>query len=176
MLLTLLFFSIFLFGKAFCDTCLDVHCPAKWAYLAKTKSCYFVQDFTYPDAENWQLYNWTTAELNCKRMGAHLVSIHSVEEDNFVYELILSRVGRYLNDQPCYNDLAAWIGYFGSGIVGTGNWTDGTPVDYIGRTPWTPWVVGAKMLNDPTCHFHQWAWSQVEEKLSRYVCKKAATG
>ncbi|XP_055006938.1 ladderlectin-like [Boleophthalmus pectinirostris] len=69
---------------------------------------------------------WTEAEKSCHDLGANLPSIHSLEESNFIKDLINSATG---------GDNHAWIG--GSDAVQEGKWfwSDGTRWDY------TSWLV-----------------------------------
>jgi hypothetical protein len=151
----------------------DAQCPDDWVYNARTDFCYYLQNFTYPDAVHWQLYNWTTAEANCQRMNSHLVSIHSKEEDDFVYDLVTSNVSNITNVAPvnsaCYYQFA-WIGYSGNGTIGTGTWTDGSPVDYIGGSPF-PTVYYWQIGNDASCNLHEWHAEFIYDTFARFVCK-----
>ncbi|CAJ0948204.1 unnamed protein product, partial [Mesorhabditis belari] len=152
-------------------------CSPGWKYFNETGFCYYLQDFTYSDGIHWQLYNWTTAESLCQGMKAHLVSIHSKAEDDFVFDLIASNVA---NDTtaaglPC-NWQWAWIGYYGQGILGDNStWTDRTRMDYNGYM-WgavsSPsfWVMG----NDQSCFYPKY-WvplsSNGRDPYARFVCK-----
>uniref|UniRef100_A0AC34PV29 C-type lectin domain-containing protein n=1 Tax=Panagrolaimus sp. JU765 TaxID=591449 RepID=A0AC34PV29_9BILA len=58
-----------------CSTPVKVNiCDDEWIYFPSTDFCYRV--FYHSD--------WTTAENNCVERGAHLVSIHSKEENDFL--------------------------------------------------------------------------------------------
>ena len=50
------------------------NCPSEWLYFEESKSCYKV--FFWG--------NWQGAENTCVKNGAHLASIHSDTENNFV--------------------------------------------------------------------------------------------
>ncbi|CAJ0920370.1 unnamed protein product, partial [Mesorhabditis belari] len=154
-------------------------CPNGWTYFAANDDCYYVQNFTYTDGVHWQLYGAGTAEGKCEAMGANLVSIHSKGEDGFVYDLITSNVSRMKNvttdDSPCGHQYA-WIGYHGNG-KGQGNWTDGSPVDYLGdnakffRNIKQYWM----LANDDSCGMHAWYGSTDIATPARFVCKKPSS-
>ncbi|CAJ0932157.1 unnamed protein product, partial [Mesorhabditis belari] len=59
-------------------------CPNNWNYFEATDSCYYLQNFTAADEANFTLYLWPDAEKLCVNAGAHLASIHSKEENDFV--------------------------------------------------------------------------------------------
>uniref|UniRef100_A0A3B5KPP7 C-type lectin domain-containing protein n=1 Tax=Xiphophorus couchianus TaxID=32473 RepID=A0A3B5KPP7_9TELE len=65
-----------------------------------------------------QPYNWHAVSLACQMMGAHLLSIHSREESQFIKER-LRRV-------------CVWIGLRDEDTM---KWTNGKPVSY---TNWSP--------------------------------------
>ncbi|CAJ0930458.1 unnamed protein product, partial [Mesorhabditis belari] len=151
----------------------EFQCPDGWVYNETFDYCYYLQNFNYPDAVHWQLYNWTTAEANCQRMGSHLVSIHSKAEDDFVYSLVTSNVKNLTiaapNNYTCDYQYA-WIGYYGNGTLGTGTWTDGTQVDYCASATTIPyyWMIS----NDPSCNIHGWAAATgISYPFARFVCK-----
>ncbi|CAJ0916428.1 unnamed protein product, partial [Mesorhabditis belari] len=108
-------------------------------------------------------------------MNSHLVSIHSDDENNFIYDLISSNVvyDYYAapNSEPCYFQYA-WIGYFGNGTLGTGQWSDGSKVDYNGGAAITENFYWA-MANDDSCERKLWDNGPDEPISSRYVCKMA---
>ncbi|CAJ0935035.1 unnamed protein product, partial [Mesorhabditis belari] len=151
-------------------------CADGWVYNNRTNFCYFLQGFSYSDSLHWDMYNVTIAEANCKKMDAHLVSIHSEEENNFVLDLVHSNVKNESSAAPDHNPcgyLYAKIGLYGNGLVGSGSWTDGTPVD------WTPFATSRgsywhfAIVNDDYCDSKEWIG---DERLSaRFVCKKPST-
>ncbi|CAP26381.2 Protein CBG05976 [Caenorhabditis briggsae] len=71
------------------------------------------------------------AENKCNEVGAHLTSIHSVEENDFLREF--TRTG---NVQENKWDNNVWIGFFFEKQSGTWKWLDGSPTDY------TNWATG----------------------------------
>eukprot|EP00658_Telonema_sp_P-2_P049800 TRINITY_DN37908_c0_g1_i1.p1 TRINITY_DN37908_c0_g1~~TRINITY_DN37908_c0_g1_i1.p1 ORF type:complete len:103 (-),score=38.14 TRINITY_DN37908_c0_g1_i1:137-445(-) len=75
--------------------------------------------------------NFTAAEQVCQSEGGHLVSIHSVIENNFVMSLAWS-----IGGEGWYPII--WGGAVDYHTSDTGNgfqWTDGTPLTY---TNWRP--------------------------------------
>ncbi|XP_043920477.1 snaclec rhodocetin subunit delta-like [Protopterus annectens] len=94
--------------------CLQGACPMYW-YQYKD-SCYrpvMIQ------------MSWPDAEIYCqnKFQGAHLASVHSLEENNFIF-VLMGRLSDYAKKE------AYWIGahdFFKEGLFA---WTDGTEMDY----------------------------------------------
>ncbi|XP_026011319.1 ladderlectin-like [Astatotilapia calliptera] len=66
--------------------------------------------------------SWSDAEFYCLSQGAHLVSIHNMEEDNFVRSLIR-------NSDP--DERATWIGLSDIHREGRWMWSDGSVVDFF---------------------------------------------
>uniref|UniRef100_A0A3P9BJG9 C-type lectin domain-containing protein n=1 Tax=Maylandia zebra TaxID=106582 RepID=A0A3P9BJG9_9CICH len=95
------------------DTCINLHgnCPTYWwsfngrcyKYVATPKS-------------------WSDAEFYCLSQGAHLVSIHNMEEENFVRSLIR-------NFDPAQR--ASWIGLSDVHREGRWMWSDGSVVGFV---------------------------------------------
>ncbi|CAJ0916309.1 unnamed protein product, partial [Mesorhabditis belari] len=118
----------------------DGPCPKNWVYFATTKSCYYLQNTVYnAQTQHWFTYDFSQAESECQKSGAHLVSIHSTVENNFVYDLIgtnfdgsgsavLAFTG-WNGADACWANFA-WIGLRGTGAKSNGIWSDGTPVDF----------------------------------------------
>ncbi|CAJ0933808.1 unnamed protein product, partial [Mesorhabditis belari] len=152
-------------------------CPNHWAYLPYTDSCYYLQDFTYSNGVNWTSYTSSEAESKCQQMGAHLASVHSDTEMNFLYSLTISNIQNLafpITNHCLYG--GAWIGYYGTGVVGNGNWTDGSRVDYvvpIFSHPGAPqyWAI----INDPSCDRQYWDYWSDQGKTARFVCKTPAS-
>ncbi|CAJ0560189.1 unnamed protein product, partial [Mesorhabditis spiculigera] len=152
-------------------------CPDGWVYSPDTDFCYYLQNFTTPDSIHWQLYNWTTAELNCQKMGSHLASIHSKAENNFIFNLIYYRGPTSSNASPNNCDYSrAWIGLYGNAQIGNSNlWSDGTFIDF--RDPSTSAITSAQYwaAHSGAClsysHWDSFA-SDAPPNASRYVCKK----
>uniref|UniRef100_UPI0037E74543 lactose-binding lectin l-2-like n=1 Tax=Semicossyphus pulcher TaxID=241346 RepID=UPI0037E74543 len=66
--------------------------------------------------------SWADAELNCVSQSANLVSIHSLEEQNFVKNLIK-------NFDPAQG--FTWIGLSDLHKEGYWMWSDGSAVDFL---------------------------------------------
>ncbi|CAJ0949905.1 unnamed protein product, partial [Mesorhabditis belari] len=153
----------------------DKRCPQGWQYFDGTDSCYWLRDFTY-DQGYWKLVDYQLADEGCKKMSAQLVSIHSEEEDDFVYDLISSYVGNMTNvvvnnGNPCAY-LMVWSGLYSKGAINDGWWSDGTPVDYLGIGVY-PMGLGYQWLlrNDRSCGRAEWEPNNSDRYFARYVCK-----
>jgi hypothetical protein len=86
-----------------------------WIYFEKTNSCYFF-------FSHHSLY-WQDSEKYCSRFGVHLASIHSVEEQNFLWNYI---------DTVCNDGCQApWIGLHSVDNGTTWQWSDGSPTDFL---------------------------------------------
>eukprot|EP00057_Strongylocentrotus_purpuratus_P022454 XP_011676928.1 PREDICTED: sperm receptor for egg jelly-like [Strongylocentrotus purpuratus] len=95
------------FTGSMCET--EYGCFRPWFYGPAFGYCYL-----------WERvdYNWTQARESCidQGRGAELASIHSAEENAFVY----AQIRRY-----------AWIGLSDQVTEGVFDYADGTPVDYL---------------------------------------------
>jgi len=78
-------------------------------------------------------YTWTEAQEACRARSMELASVHSKEENSFMYDLI-----NYHNEQYT----SSWIGFTDADIETIFVWTDGTPVDY------TNWYSGEPGSDD----------------------------
>ncbi|XP_069550964.1 lactose-binding lectin l-2-like [Brachyistius frenatus] len=70
--------------------------------------------------------SWADAEIYCRSVGTNLVSIHSLEEENFVNFLIK-------NFDPAQG--YSWVGLSDIHKEGAWMWSDGSAVDF---TFWSP--------------------------------------
>ncbi len=57
----------------------------------------------YLKGDDGNTYDWNEANSNCLRLGGHLASVHSEEENTLIHEVIRkhranSFIGLYLND------------------------------------------------------------------------------
>ncbi|CAJ0560211.1 unnamed protein product, partial [Mesorhabditis spiculigera] len=153
-----------------------LQCPDGWAYAPGPDACYYVQDFLTPDSVHWQLYDWDTAEQNCRRMGAHLASIHTDVENDFIHELIFYKGPEASPESPDDCEYSrAWIGLYGTAEIGeTTPWTDGTFVDY--RDPKTAPANGSVYWTTHAASCLTYAnWEGIPAsgpQAARYVCKK----
>ncbi|XP_015231949.1 PREDICTED: ladderlectin-like [Cyprinodon variegatus] len=75
------------------------------------------------------LMTWADAEKHCVSQGANLVSIHSMEEENFVKDLI-----KNFDPAEGFN----WIGLSDAQQDGTYFWSDGSPFDFSFWYPGEP--------------------------------------
>ncbi|XP_002737990.2 C-type lectin-like [Saccoglossus kowalevskii] len=91
-------------------------CPTNW--LMFNGNCYRFYDC---------MVEWTLAETECRVASplAHLVSIHSDEENAFVHGM-----------QGGQNDI--WIGMNDRQNEGVGEWTDGSDNSYVNWLPGEP--------------------------------------
>ncbi|CAJ0924883.1 unnamed protein product, partial [Mesorhabditis belari] len=151
----------------------QLKCPYGWVYNNQTEYCYYLHNFTYPDGVHWELYNVTMAELMCQKMDAHLVSIHSDSENDFVMELVKSQVHGLFNVAPGNYTCGysyAYIGYYGNATIGAGMWTDGSPADYVQNGMLGDFYNG-QIANDGSCSLRGWGWTPGAPR-ARFVCKK----
>lgn len=91
-------------------------CPDGWSLNGP--KCYKVI------STNASGINWNDAQKSCEGMGSNLVSIHNMNEQNFVVNLVNSNTfAPYL--------YGLWIGLIRTAPhSSTWRWTDGTPVDF----------------------------------------------
>uniref|UniRef100_A0AC34PWY4 C-type lectin domain-containing protein n=1 Tax=Panagrolaimus sp. JU765 TaxID=591449 RepID=A0AC34PWY4_9BILA len=147
------------------------YCDEGWTQFTKSDSCYKV--FYYS--------NWTRAEETCVEQNAHLTSIHSPEEDEFIVGL--SHCGVTFTgagDSGFLQD--TWIGlYTKTSRPGEYSWSDGTTVNYVNWRPSQPNAQGWQCIllnSDPnqesstTSGWDDWECSHV---LRNFVCKKPTT-
>ncbi|CAJ0581968.1 unnamed protein product, partial [Mesorhabditis spiculigera] len=147
--------------------------------------CYYMHNFTtINDGQHWDLFNFTDAKALCEGMNATLASIHSQAENDFIYDMVVSRAATEEDKaygHPC--DWApAWIGMYHQPNPNSTHWVDGSPVDYCdypnGCIIAEMYNVGFLVHNDPTCfptRPKSWFWWVFRAHYARYVCKKLAT-
>ncbi|CAJ0950139.1 unnamed protein product, partial [Mesorhabditis belari] len=91
-------------------------CQQGWQYSLQTGYQYLVAtDMFFDDAESY-----------CSQQGAHLVSIHSDEENDFVTNLCCGSACQTSHDGAQYSNYLTG----GKQINGAMTWTDGSPFDY----------------------------------------------
>ncbi|CAJ0952969.1 unnamed protein product, partial [Mesorhabditis belari] len=123
-----------------------------WSYFEKTASWYKVVD---------QEMTFDEAEADCTSRKSHLVSIHSQEENDFVWKLAK-------NVHSC---AGFWIGLKRDPKKGNAlEWTDGSSVDF------TNWMVG-----EPDSNTHAALWSNNGEWVVysptsqwHFICKRSS--
>jgi len=143
--------------------------PCPTGYMIWRNAC-------YKATVNVDHVNWQEAEAMCARdEGAHLVSIHSAEENDLVNGLVANLTGE---NSPCGTMLRtqAWIGlYDPSNSSQTFQWSDGSVVDY---TRWNPGEPNNACLHDEFCvELHpkgdgNWNDRSCVIANAGYVCKK----
>uniref|UniRef100_A0A0K0EBF1 C-type lectin domain-containing protein n=1 Tax=Strongyloides stercoralis TaxID=6248 RepID=A0A0K0EBF1_STRER len=93
-------------------------CPSDWIYSPHDSKCYKVSN---------TLTGWNLGEFNCAAIGGHIASIHSPEQNQFLWELG-RRVGNYI-----------WVGAAQFGSNPSYVYSDGSPFNFekwnIGRRP-----------------------------------------
>ncbi|CAJ0948484.1 unnamed protein product, partial [Mesorhabditis belari] len=141
-------------------------CPLGWKYFDKTDSCYYAKELT------GDRYTWKAAESQCQKMGAHLVSIHSIDEDDFVYSLVPR-----LTVSSCEGAFV-WIGLDGNGKKGSGSWSDGSTVDY-GFWSASTGYWGMPRASDANgyCSSPEYDWysTVLNHQFGRFICKMKST-
>uniref|UniRef100_A0AC34RNL0 C-type lectin domain-containing protein n=1 Tax=Panagrolaimus sp. JU765 TaxID=591449 RepID=A0AC34RNL0_9BILA len=137
-------------------------CDDQWIYFSLTGFCYKV--YYHSD--------WTAAESACLAQGAHLVSVHSKQENDFVQDI--SRCGINLYDW----DKGTIVGLFSNGDISKWSWSDGTPFDYFywaGPEPNNPGGENCgSIFTDPEDNSAAGYWNNVpcDAPLRNYICKK----
>ena len=90
------------------------------------------------------LLTWADAELHCQTMDAHLVSIHSINEMNFIVTMIENR-------DPTKG--AHWIGFNDEHKEDSWMWSDGSRNDF---TAWSPREPNNSDNNEDCAHVSFW--------------------
>jgi len=110
---------------------------------------------------------WEEAEVYCQSKEAHLASIHSTRENNFVSDLVRERsvwLGGLKHPPGCAHCPFKWTDDTQMGFT---FWATGQP-DYHGgderciELNFASYVYGPKLWNDSTCFIRK-----------RFVCKKS---
>ncbi|CAJ0960600.1 unnamed protein product, partial [Mesorhabditis belari] len=158
-----------------------VKCDPGWTPFGDF--CYWSSGFTFSDGKHWNLFNFTQAEQKCRELDVHLASIHSQAELEFIYDLIATNLTEAqadaaVTDENGCTHMWAWSGLYHNGVKNYTTWTDGTPLDFVGKSAAVCYqTAGMVMLNDfgdcydltgPSGHEY---W-EAALPLARYVCKK----
>ncbi|KAG8179319.1 hypothetical protein JTE90_021987 [Oedothorax gibbosus] len=141
-----------LFGKTPCHVSSPSIYRHRW-FLFKDH-CYMVNEEP--------AYSWGMAQNFCNDNEAHLASIHSFEETDFI--LLLSS----LSSNTDY-----WIGLSSIGIGSSRSWSDNTPVDFV------YWEDDAQVSNESginscvTFNKHRGFWENEHcNRFSGVICKR----
>ena len=124
-------------------------CPEGW--LSNEGKCY-----GHPTANK---LNWTDAEAFCQSWssGAHLASIHSAEEDQFVQDNFPGNI---------------WLGGSDTTQEGSWVWSDGTPWDF---SNWSSGQPDDNTSGQDCLHGNKWThwWDDSYcEREDLFLCKK----
>eukprot|EP00079_Xenopus_tropicalis_P008818 XP_002932255.1 PREDICTED: C-type lectin domain family 19 member A [Xenopus tropicalis] len=103
-------------SQAFTDISQPFTCPLFWTEY--NGNCYRF----FPMNKTWAEADFYCSEFSLGRTTAKLVSIHSWDENVFVFDLVNSQVTGVPTD--------IWIGLSDRRQEGEFEWTDGTPNDY----------------------------------------------
>ncbi|CAJ0951277.1 unnamed protein product, partial [Mesorhabditis belari] len=156
-------------------------CRLGSAYLKETDSCYFYHESTYNDEGQLNKYKWETAEKDCTRSGAHLASIHSNVEQEFMKKMISSSFRKNNPKATSKNgcngsDFYVWFGL--RRVDGKRTYSDGTPDDYVGTE--VPSMTGnlyysmcyeSTNINQTSIYYYQ---PENNRGMARYICQKPA--
>uniref|UniRef100_A0A914DFS3 C-type lectin domain-containing protein n=1 Tax=Acrobeloides nanus TaxID=290746 RepID=A0A914DFS3_9BILA len=121
--------------------------------------------------------NSTDAENYCILNGAHLTSIHSPDENNFIADF--ARTGMIFENG---HEAQVYIGLNTFTQAGVYKWTDGTQLDYVnwaGGTPSNPNInpcvtLFADMDSRYESWYQQWPRVLCTDIERAFVCKKPA--
>ncbi|KAJ8030927.1 Echinoidin [Holothuria leucospilota] len=112
--------------------------------------------------------NWTSAEAHCRLFGAsdgfgmaHLVSLHSAKEEEFVLE--------FWERSTC-NPVQLWLGINDRGTEGAFQWSDFTDVDYTNWAPSEPNNSGSNE-DHGALYFSSKLWNDLNTRDLDFVCK-----
>ncbi|KAK0401940.1 hypothetical protein QR680_016058 [Steinernema hermaphroditum] len=145
-------------------------CPDGWALFPKTNSCY---------RHYFEKKNYDDAKAACVAEGAALVTITSVDENEFVQVISTMDEDQRWNGQP-------WIGAYTDAPDGLPTssfqwkWVDGQPWGYTNWCPENPdhnWEKCVQLLSDncPICNqqFRMGCWNNNGCHYAHpYVCKR----
>ncbi|KAK7079207.1 hypothetical protein SK128_003943 [Halocaridina rubra] len=132
-------------------------CEENWTYF--NNYCYYYSNYDY----SYIATDFDSAEADCVSKGAHLASIHTPEENDFVFSLLSS------------DSYSVWVGITDYGNSGNIEWSDGTSISF------TKWDVmwSYPFQYSPACAYlypysynGQW-YLDACVYYNFYVCKKA---
>ncbi|CAJ0582841.1 unnamed protein product, partial [Mesorhabditis spiculigera] len=143
-------------------------CPSGWIYYDVTQSCYF----------KGRMQSWLSAERYCVGQNAHLASIHSKAEADFVNGLAQID-GGCLFCSKLNQRYRMWIGGFVN--AGAYVWSDSTPFDYqpytlpIDRSYYISVNIDSDCIDDPQSAFGNWIVTpSIDQVNDVFICKIAA--
>uniref|UniRef100_A0A914QWT1 C-type lectin domain-containing protein n=1 Tax=Panagrolaimus davidi TaxID=227884 RepID=A0A914QWT1_9BILA len=146
-------------------TPLPKKCPNNWCFFDKTGYCYFVGTNK----------TWGESEDYCISQNSHLASIHSLDENSFVTNIIPFNP----NNHACNVEQFAWIGLFTVTNKTDWRWIDGTSYNYSLWAPGRPSGVYSiaycvVLWNGPSCSapLETWADGNCGSVYGFYICKK----
>merc|ERR1711920_673846 len=104
---------------------------------------------------------WTEADKFCVGMGAELASVHSAEENTFLYYL-------------CGSDDICWLGFSDAGHEGVWEWSDGSNVEY------SNWNVNEPVNSRGQDYaslkvYGRWSGVPYNQRNTYAICEKNAT-
>ncbi|XP_038065741.1 fibropellin-3-like [Patiria miniata] len=136
----------------------DNYCQSGWNHYGDF--CYrFSDEYLHFDDR----HTWQGALARCQSDGANLVSIHSKDESNFIFDHMGYSRGRF------------WIGLTDQEREGFFKWSDGTKLDFINWSPRIPDNAGNEDCAHIDSVYFGSQWSDVWcGQIYGYVCKKAA--
>uniref|UniRef100_A0A914QU08 C-type lectin domain-containing protein n=1 Tax=Panagrolaimus davidi TaxID=227884 RepID=A0A914QU08_9BILA len=157
-------------------------CLDNWSFYDATGYCYKV----------FHNATWENAENFCYSYGAHLTSIHSLEEDLFIasngfpcialkIKMVTDMISFDPNDHGMSWQNIAWIGLFTVTNQTDWMWIDHTPYNYSIWGPTRPccssvaaYCVGLR--NGPVWGWPVgvWADDECDDIFGHFVCKKLA--
>ncbi|XP_022093080.1 fibropellin-1-like [Acanthaster planci] len=138
---------------------IDYYCESDW---------YHSGDFCYLFRDEFKYFNdrqtWDGAETKCQSYGGNLVSIHSKEENDFIFDHMGYSKGRF------------YIGFTDRVTEGTFEWSDGTKADFVNWHPRLPDNNGNEDYAFINPEFYGSLWADAYGGAHYgYVCKKPAS-
>ncbi|XP_013788979.1 macrophage mannose receptor 1-like isoform X2 [Limulus polyphemus] len=159
-LLCIIVYSIFSVQTSQADNTTDasVLCPdASWDWILHNGFCFYLET---------NVYTWHDAERICSEHGSHLASIHSMEEQRFIFHLIKNTTN--LPD--------IWIGLNALGYDEGFEWSDSTPVAFLHWAGGEPnnWNGQEKCANVFALEYFPGMWNDKNcNSKTGFVCKKS---
>jgi len=106
--------------------------------------------------------SWTEADNFCEDLGAELASVHSTEENTFLYYL-------------CGSEDYCWLGFSDAVVEGVWNWSDGSNVEYTNWDDGEPNDHGDEDYASLSGPYGRWN-DRVDGRANTYaICEKNTT-